>query len=767
MNPPSRPCLAIPAFLLACAPLFAQTAPAADRPGVNVPTKVSTPKDLDRLEALKLYGQGLLHEKDHRLLEALKSFEQALRLDPDAAPLHRATIPLYLALDRTDEALAAFKRVGELDPADVETQYLYARQLRAQNKTKEALAVLQKTAANAALKERPDLRAQVFFDAAAIHEEAGQWLDAEKALREVAAVLENPAALTADGSLTRDEVNARAGETWERIGRLCLKADQPDRAASAFEAAQQKDPASARRLAFNLAELNEKRGKFRDALNQVDDYLRMQPQGVEGYELKVRLLRKLDLGVDVPGQLEAAAKADPHNAALKLLLAREYRAAQPVKAEAIYRALIKDSPSPEAFKGLLAVYKDGGEVGAGRLLLFFNEAVRAADKVNGPGDANQAAVARGLLTAAREDPVLVKRLLSAARDSLQGQSKLAPATRGLLALLAARTRQLDFAEKLYRSCLTDGTLSKEAESEVYSGLLTVLWQAHKYKELLDVCDLGLEKAEATSRVLFHIERAQALMALGKTDEAVAAAEAAVKDSREKDRVLTRRVHAEMLSQAGKYEAALAECQALLKEYNLPKEDGLPGTGLPAANGEGRTSPGDVRFIRLTLSGVYLAAHKYDESEKELQLILEADPNDATANNDLGYQWAERDKNLDEAEKLIRKALELDRQERTGTGVLGPDADRDNAAYLDSLGWVLFRRGRLAEARTQLELAASLPDGADDPTVWDHLGDVYFRQEEKGKALAAWQKALTLFDAGRRRIDDRKQDVGKKIKRLEP
>jgi tetratricopeptide (TPR) repeat protein len=149
------------------------------------------------------------------------------------------------------------------------------------------------------------------------------------------------------------------------------------------------------------------------------------------------------------------------------------------------------------------------------------------------------------------------------------------------------------------------------------------------------------------------------------------------------------------------------------------------------------------------------------------LVLEADPNDALANNDLGYQWADRSKNLDEAEKMIRKALELDRKARGDGGVLGPDADRDNAAYIDSLGWVLFRRGQLAAAREQLELATSLPDGADDPTVWDHLGDVYFRQEEKAKALTAWKKALGLFDTGRRRADDRKKDVQKKIKLLEP
>ena len=91
-----------------------------------MPTKPSTKKDLDRLEALKLYGQGLLWEKQHCLLEALKSFEQALRLDPDAAPLHCALIPLYLALERGDDARAACKRVVELDPADVETMFLYA-----------------------------------------------------------------------------------------------------------------------------------------------------------------------------------------------------------------------------------------------------------------------------------------------------------------------------------------------------------------------------------------------------------------------------------------------------------------------------------------------------------------------------------------------------------------------------------------------------------------------------------------------------------------
>jgi tetratricopeptide (TPR) repeat protein len=747
MTPSSRAFLAVAAFLLASIPLFAQSAPGDARPGVNKPTRIATQKDLDHVEALKLYSQGLLHEKDQRILEALKAFQEALRLDPDAAELHRVVIPLYLALDRTHEALAEFQRVTELDPADVENQCRHARLLRGLGKAKDALAVLEKAEGRAGLKERPDLGVVVFNTIASIHEDAGEWPAAEKALRELAAVLDNVDALTEDRNASAAEVSAQAAETWERIGRIDVKTSQPEKAIIAFQNAQKKDPPSVQRLSFNLAELNEKQGKLREALVQIDTYLRMQPQGVEGYEMKVRLLRRLDRGADVAGELEKAAKADPHNTALKLLLAREYRQRQPKEAKDIYLELIKDTPSPEAFKGLLAVYKDQGDAGALELLNVFNKAVdRAADKATGVRDADQAVVARGLLTAAREDPEMVRRMLGAAGDALHKKVKLAPATRQLLAVLAGRTRQLDVAEELFRDCLNDGNLAEDAEADVYSGLLGVLWQAHKYERVLEICDLGLNKAKATSRVLFHVDRSDALAALGKYDEAIAAAEAGVKDSKEKDRLITRRILADRLSQAGKHEQALAECQALLKEYNLA---------------------GDVRNIRVTLSAIYLAAQRYDESEKELQLVLETDPNDALANNDLGYQWADRSKNLEEAEKMIRKALELDRKERSNGGPLGPDADRDNAAYVDSLGWVLFRRGKLDEARTQLELATTLPDGADDPAVWDHLGDVYFRREEKSKALASYKKALELFVAGRRRDADRKKDVEKKIKLLEP
>ena len=87
--------------------------------------------------------------------------------------------------------------------------------------------------------------------------------------------------------------------------------------------------------------------------------------------------------------------------------------------------------------------------------------------------------------------------------------------------------------------------------------------------------------------------------------------------------------------------------------------------------------------------------------------------------------------------------------------------------MDSLGWVLFRRGKFDEARKELERAAALPGGDDDPVVWDHLGDVYFRLDQPGRARAAWHKAITLYEVEKRRtMDYRYKEIKHKLKLLE-
>jgi tetratricopeptide (TPR) repeat protein len=156
---------------------------------------------------------------------------------------------------------------------------------------------------------------------------------------------------------------------------------------------------------------------------------------------------------------------------------------------------------------------------------------------------------------------------------------------------------------------------------------------------------------------------------------------------------------------------------------------------------------------------------HEKSEALLKQILEADPADATANNDLGYQWADRSHNLAEAEKLILKALDLDQKLRDTSNRLTFEAE--NAAYIDSLGWVMFRQGKLKEARQELEKASNLPEGSDDPVVWDHLGDVYFSLKEKQKSLESYLKAINLYQVVRTRRDaERVKDIKQKIELLE-
>ena len=115
-----------------------------------------------------------------------------------------------------------------------------------------------------------------------------------------------------------------------------------------------------------------------------------------------------------------------------------------------------------------------------------------------------------------------------------------------------------------------------------------------------------------------------------------------------------------------------------------------------------------------------------EAETEFRKALEFEPNNALVLNNLGYSMVERGANLEEALKMIQRAVNV---------------EPGNAAYLDSLGLAYFKLGRLAEAEEPLlEAARQFPDNS---TVHEHLGDLYAGQGKTDYARASWQKALSL------------------------
>jgi tetratricopeptide (TPR) repeat protein len=750
------------ALLLALPLTLSAQTPGSERAAPHTPSRPVPASDQKRQEALKLYGQALLQEKKNRLLSAVETLEAALELDPEAAPILKSLAPLYLALDRVEDALEAWKKYLKLNPDDYATSFNYASQLLELNRRAEALAVLQKTTRCKGIEEQWQLLSLVWLHLGSLQEQEKNWKEAEKSYREVLAILDKPRPFLGPGNATAEEAAAdlasQVAETWERIGDVCRKAGRFPQAIEAFQAARKKDRARGPRLAFRLAQVYEKQGQFEAALAQVNEYLRGKPQGAEGYEKKIALLRKLKRESEIVPDLRAALKQEPNNTSLAVLLAREYRRSSPNKGEAeiLYKQLLGSSraPSPELYRGLFDLYKEEGRTAGARVLELLDQAYKKVDeKQEGDWRNNGSAQVRAMLIACRDDPELVKWMLEASQTRLQSDrftrraQRLSGSTLQALASLASRTRQLRVAEELYRSCLNLPGRRGTYEAEVYSGLLRVLRMQHRHADIVALCRSGLEKAQATNRVLFHRYLARSLAILGRGKEALEAADAAVADAGGAELLDSRCIRIGLLSDLGKHDQAISECQAQLKEYNLR---------------------GDVRQVRLTLSAAYEAAGRHDDADHELQLILRADPKDATAYNALGYHWADRNKNLAEAEKLIRTALDLDREQRRSGDTTTEDTEEENAAFVDSLGWVLFRRGRLEEARKELERAVSLPGGDDDPVVLDHLGDLYFRLGLPAQALKTWQKALGLYDQGvRASTDERYQEIQGKVRLVKP
>jgi tetratricopeptide (TPR) repeat protein len=125
---------------------------------------------------------------------------------------------------------------------------------------------------------------------------------------------------------------------------------------------------------------------------------------------------------------------------------------------------------------------------------------------------------------------------------------------------------------------------------------------------------------------------------------------------------------------------------------------------------------------------------YDKAAELFKQSIQFDPADAAeAYNYLGFMWADQNTHLDEAEDYIKRALA---------------ADPENGAYLDSLGWLHYRRGQYEQALAEL-LSAAHALKTDDPIVYEHIGDTYSMLNQMPRALEYWQKALALDETNKR------------------
>ncbi len=117
---------------------------------------------------------------------------------------------------------------------------------------------------------------------------------------------------------------------------------------------------------------------------------------------------------------------------------------------------------------------------------------------------------------------------------------------------------------------------------------------------------------------------------------------------------------------------------------------------------------------------------WPKAEADFLKALELYPNQPLVLNYLGYSWADQGVNLDDAFRMLQKAVEL----------------RPTDGYIvDSLGWAHYRFGRYEEATKDIEKAVQLKPA--DPTINDHLGDIYWKTDRKLEAQFQWNHARDL------------------------
>jgi tetratricopeptide (TPR) repeat protein len=140
----------------------------------------------------------------------------------------------------------------------------------------------------------------------------------------------------------------------------------------------------------------------------------------------------------------------------------------------------------------------------------------------------------------------------------------------------------------------------------------------------------------------------------------------------------------------------------------------------------------------TLGFIYDALQWNAECDSLYHRALRIYPDNALLQNNYAYSLSERDEQLDYALQLSRAAVK---------------EEPDNAAYLDTIGWILYKLGNYTEALSYIQ--KSLDNREESAVVIEHLGDVLFKLDRVAEARAQWQRALDLDPAN----ENLKQKLG--------
>ena len=145
----------------------------------------------------------------------------------------------------------------------------------------------------------------------------------------------------------------------------------------------------------------------------------------------------------------------------------------------------------------------------------------------------------------------------------------------------------------------------------------------------------------------------------------------------------------------------------------------------------------------SLGDAYHEAGRSTDSDKAYDKALALEPDNAGTLNNYAYYLSVRNEQLEKAERMSKRSLEI---------------TPGSATYMDTYAWILFRLGRYPEAKVWIEKA--LASGEQDGVVVEHYGDILFELGDKNGATEQWRRAKTL--GGGSDMLDRKINEGARL-----
>ncbi len=701
------PCFSLFMFPLLCLCLTisaaASPAPAPlvldDAPELLAPRRPRTEANRDHIEALALWAAGRTHQQNEEYAKALRCCQRALRFDPRSPEIVQAIIPVADRLNR--HAVAARYALIDVELKDADPMLLRRLAVFLAGKGDWTSAAVLYEKAVAVRKNAKQSAADVFLrmEMGRLYLLMEKYERAAECFAHVVNAVEHPDEFALDAHLSKALLDD-PGRTYQLMGECFLAADRPEDARAAFQKAEEHSLGNAMRQ-YNLARVNAQTGKPAEALEALEACFaeRLSGQGTAPYETLADVLEKLGKKDELIGRLEKLHAAEPNNLPLGYFLAARLRdAGQTDRAESLYRKLLDGKPMLIGYRELADILRRAKRFDA--LLSVLGESVEKIGVLNTLGGEEQTI---------SSDGESLRGLVDAARKSIGKTPDKSAFCKALaVAILALEAKRFETAGEFFGLALeADPQRADETLMLWGVGLLS----ENRAAEAVVVFRRAIDQTVLPSGgPAFHFYLAGALALEGRVDEALAAARIAAEKNKSSARYRGRA--AWVLYYCRRHDEAMEAYRELIDEFDADH-----------VFAETREV---LREARMALSNLAVIKGDKPQAEEWLEQVLDEFPDDFGAMNDLGYLWADQDRNLRRAERMIRRAVA---------------AEPETMAYRDSLGWVLYRTQKYSEAVTELEKAAAdKPDGV----ILDHLGDAYSKTGQRDKAVAAWRKAAEEF-----------------------